>query len=796
MAFVLTQTKIEKMQRLVIALLFLPLGLFAQKGSITGVVRDAKTGEELIGAAILLEGTTYGASTDFEGRYTINGIPPKSYNISCSYVGYKNLTRYNVIIRSEGNPQINFKLEEASQTLGEVVVTQNPFDKLNVTPLSIQKLSQEEVATYPGGNNDIAKVVQTLPGVSGSVGGFRNDVIIRGGAPNENVYYLDGIEIPNINHFSTQGSAGGPVGLLNVSFFEGVTLSASSFDARYDNVLSGALQFDQRIGNSRDLVGNFRLSSSEAAFTVEGPLLKGDQSSSNTTYIASVRRSYLQLLFGVIGLPFLPDYWDFQYKINHKPDDYNTINFIGVGSLDDLKINEMQDLDAEQRAIQEQIPVIRQKSNTTGISWKHRFRDNSGFLRMALSNNSLWNSFYRYRDNVNEAGLYLQNDSRETETRLRTSITKFLGEWSVSGGLLLLNADYTNQTQNLINDLTYATDLNFYRFGLYGQSSRKLLDDRMSVSFGLRTDGNSFTETGYELNRTLSPRASLSYALDSARRLTFNTSVGRYFKILPYTVLGYQDRNGEYANKSAEYIRSDHFVAGLEYLLTDNSRFSVEGFYKGYDNYPVSLIDSISLANKGGGFEVFGNENIASDGRGRSYGVELLYQQKFTGNYYAIAAFTFYRTEFTGFDRTNFVPAVWDNQLLISLLGGYKLKRNWEVSMRYRLLGPAPFPAVDQEATLANYPAVIRDYSQLGEQRLDPFSQLDFRVDKKWSFEKWSLDLFIDVQNVLGQALPAEPAFGLERNEEGNVINPPSLVQVNTVQTGVVLPSLGLVLNF
>jgi len=185
------------------------------------------------------------------------------------------------------------------------VVTPNPFEKLQTTPLSIQNLSQEEVAAYPGGNNDIAKVVQSLPGVGGTVGGFRNDVIIRGGAPNENVYYLDGIEIPNINHFSTQGSAGGPVGLLNVSFFEGVTLSASSFDAQYDNVLSGVLQFDQRNGNAREFTGNFRLGSSESALTLEGPLFKGNANESNTTFIASVRRSYLQFLFELIDFCLL-----------------------------------------------------------------------------------------------------------------------------------------------------------------------------------------------------------------------------------------------------------------------------------------------------------------------------------------------------------------------------------------------------------------------------------------------------------------------------------------------------------
>ncbi|MEL0011738.1 MAG: TonB-dependent receptor, partial [Bacteroidota bacterium] len=291
--------------------------ILAQNGDLRGTITDSKTGEALFGATVFLENTNLGAATDADGAFVIRNIVPASYNIRISYIGYAPKILFNVVVRSEGNALLNVALESSDTSLEELVVTVNPFTKLETTPLSIQNLSQEEIASYPGGNNDIAKVIQSFPGVSGSVAGFRNDVIIRGGAPNENVYYLDGIEIPTINHFSTQGSAGGPVGLLNVSFFEGVTLSASSFAASYDNTLSGVLEFDQRNGNTRKFVGNFRLGSSESAFTFEGPLFKGDNEEANTSYILSVRRSYLQVLFKAIGLPFLPDYWDYQYKVNH-----------------------------------------------------------------------------------------------------------------------------------------------------------------------------------------------------------------------------------------------------------------------------------------------------------------------------------------------------------------------------------------------------------------------------------------------------------------------------------------------
>jgi hypothetical protein len=318
----------------------------------------------------------------------------------------------------------------------------------------------------------------------------------------------------------------------------------------------------------------------------------------------------------------------------------------------------------------------------------------------------------------------------------------------------------------------------------------------MGVSFGVRMDGNNFTDNGNEVWRTLSPRAAVSYQLNKTGNWTLNASLGRYFKILPYTTLGFKDNAGNYANKAADYIASNHAVLGIEHLLSRASRITLEGFYKAYSNYPVSVTDNISLANKGGGFEVFGSEPITSDGKGRAYGLELLYQQKFTGKFYAVGALTIYTSEFTRSTNAEFVPAVWDNGVLVSLLAGYKFGSNWEVSGRYRFLGETPYAPTDTAATFANYPAIIKDYSRLGEVRLDPFSQLDVRIDKKWNFKKWNLDLFIDVQNVLAQQLPSEPSFGLDRDELGNIIQPSRLIQIPTIASGNVLPSLGIVINF
>ena len=386
-----------KSKILLIFLIFQGICYSQNLGSVSGRVIDNETGYALEGAAILIDETSYSTITNQSGFFQIKDIPTSSYNITASFIGFKSLTKYNVIVKSAGNQSIEYLLNPSSQLLEEVVVSQSPFRTSIETPLSTQTFSAVEIETYPGGNNDITSVIQSMPGISPSIGGFRNDIIIRGGGPNETVYYIDGIEIPNINHFSTQGSSGGPVGLVNVSFIKDVTLSTSAFGAEYDNALSGVLSFEQKDANINGLSGNFRLGSSEAGITFEGPI--SIINNKETSFIFSVRRSYLQFLFKAFGFSFLPDYWDYQMKIRHKIDDYNYINIIGIGSIDKLTVNEPEEFDFENQSTIEQIPVIKQNSRTFGISWKRTFKNKLGYFIASLSNNRLENNFKRFKNN-------------------------------------------------------------------------------------------------------------------------------------------------------------------------------------------------------------------------------------------------------------------------------------------------------------------------------------------------------------------------------------------------------------
>ena len=781
--------------RLLLILLTISTYVLAQNtGTFSGQIIDEKTQYPLEGSSVILEGTNIGVITDANGYFTFENVPAKSYNIQATYLGYESQTLYNVIVKSVGTPSLLFKLNEASEALDEIILSKSSFRTSKETPLSTQSFSAVEIETYPGGNNDIAKVAQSLPGISPSIGGFRNDFIIRGGAPNESVYYLDGVEIPNINHFSTQGSAGGPVGMLNVAFIREVTLSSSAFGAEYDNPLSGVLAFEQREGNDQKYSGNVRIGASEAGATFNGPLFKRGKERSNTTLMVSARRSYLQFVFALVGLPIRPDYWDYQWKLNHTIDERNSLTFIGLGSIDDFSVVAPDDFDVEQQAALETAPIIEQRTITLGLTWKHKFKNGTGQVNTTLSTNRLKNVFSQYQDNENKTGILFRNDSKEQETKLRVHATQYIKDWKVSYGLNVQQSVYTNNTDDVVGGLGYETAIDFAKYGFFGKLSRSFVNNRLSLALGMRSDADSFTN-GSTLIDNLSPRLSASYMLNESSSWKLNASVGRYFKIPTYTMLGFQNNSGEFINKSNRYTQSDHYVFGVEYNLSPSARFTVEAFRKDYSQYPVSVLDGVSLANKGAGFEVLGNEAVVDTGSGLSKGIEVLFQQKLSNNFYGILAYTLFSSEFSGIDNVR-LPSVWDSGNLLTFTGGYKLPKNWEVSLRYRYAGATPFAPTDTAATLITYPQVIIDYSRLGENKLSTFKQGDFRLDKKWNFEKLSFNFYIEIQNFLAQENPRPDEYTLARTDEGVLILPKELVKIEREERNTPFPSFGFVFDF
>jgi len=778
-----------KRQFVTFCLLLISLNLQSQNlGTISGKVFNNDTGLTLEGATIQVEDSDFFAITNSEGLFEIKDIPTSSYNVKASFIGFKSQTIFNVIVKSAGNQSLQYGLNPSSEELDEVIVVESPFKTSIETPLSTQTFSAVEIETYPGGNNDITRVIQSLPGISPSVGGFRNDIIIRGGGPNETVYYIDGIEIPNINHFSTQGSSGGPVGLVNISFIKDVTLSTSSFGAEYDNALSGVLSFVQKEANKEKISGNFRVGSSEAGITLDGPI------NQDTSFIFSLRRSYLQFIFKAFGFSFLPDYWDYQMKLNHKIDNYNYINFIGIGSIDELTVNEPDEFDFENQSTIEQIPITNQKSRTFGVTWKRIYKNSNGFFNLSLSNNKLENNFERFEDNVSKTNKVYSNISTEEDIKLRFISNNSFENYKFSFGGNFQVSKYSNRTLFKFYNINYNSNIDFFKYGLFLKSSKRFFNDKLSVSFGIRTDQDNFTSVN-KIFENISPRLALSLALSRNNKWNLNFTTGRYYKMPTYTSLGFRDLNNMLTNKNSKYTKSDHLVIGLEFINSESSRFTIELFDKRYSNYPVSLTDMVSLANKGGDFEVLGNEKILTIGKGKSYGMELLYQQKLKNNFYGILSYTFFYSKFSGIDKI-YLPSVWDNRNLFSFTGGYKLKKNWEISSKLRYTDKTPYAPINIELSNMSYPEIVFDYSQLGNYFLDKFLKLDLRIDKRWNFKTTSMNFYIDAENLLANEIPVPPEYGLLRDSNQNVIIPRSLIEVQSDNRTSIIPSVGFVFYF
>ena len=781
-----------------------------QTSTIKGRVYNSINNEPVPFANIFIEGTPLGATSDLEGNYILTNLKPGTYSVVCSFIGFKRQISFEVPVNSVRTTTLDFALVEESTALNQVVITASPFNKREESPVSLRTISSSEIYRNPGGNRDISNVIQILPGVASS-SSFRNDIVVRGGAPNENRFYLDGIEVPNINHFATQGSSGGPVGMINVNFIREVDFYAGAFPANRGNALSSIIEFKQIEGNDEGLKGTFMLGSSDAGITLDGPM--GDKS----TFILSARQSYLQLLFKALGLPFLPTYNDFQYKQTIKVNDKNRITIVGLGAVDDFTLNtsandglEDEEIIRRNNYILGNLPVNTQWNYTVGANWKH-FGTNS-FQNVVVSRNHLNNRAVKYQGNIEQPEfLILDYKSQEIENKVRLENTIRENGWKLNMGLGYENAIYTNSTYNQIvvdgavNVIDFDSRLPINKFAVFSQVSKELVKNKLMVSFGVRMDCNDYSEEMSNPLDQMSPRLSASYSI--TEKLNANFNVGRYFQLPPYTIMGYRDSNSLLANKenNITYIQSDHFIAGLEFNPGLLSKVTVEGFYKTYDNYPFLTRDSLSLANLGGDFGVIGNEPVTSTSFGRSYGLELLVQQKLLSSVYGILSYTFVRGEFSD-KNDELINSSWDNRHILNITAGKKFKNDWELGMKFRFVGGAPYTPYDVErsATIDVWDIVqqgVFDWDQLNEFRNPASHGLDMRLDKKWYFQKWAVNAYIDIQNIYNFQAISQPFLDVERDDSGDPIidpNNPQSYQISEIEniSGTVLPSIGLMIDF
>ncbi|WP_308770004.1 TonB-dependent receptor [uncultured Bacteroides sp.] len=775
------------------------LKVFAVEYQIKGTVIDKSTRQPLEFVNVLVVGLGIGASTDSNGNFTITQVPPGIYRLQASFLGYKTaLTpEYRV---NHVTPYVQIELEEENTSLNEVVVTASPFQKVVESPVSLRVIGLQEIEKAPGANRDISKVVQNYPGVAFSPIGYRNDLIVRGGGPSENRFYLDGVEIPNINHFSTQGASGGPVGLIDADLIRSVKFYSGAFPADRGNALSSVLDFSLRDGDMERNSLKATLGASEVSLSSNGHLGK------KTSYLVSVRQSYLQALFKVLGLPFLPAYTDASFKLKTRFDSHNELTLLGLGGLDRMKLNlGIEGEDAEYML--SYLPKIEQETYTVGGVYRHYTPIHVQTIVLSQSYLNNRNIKYRNNDESSEDNLTLHLGSVEQETKLRMENTSSWSVWKVKAGFDLNYSRYKSDEYRKIfadalREYNYHTDLSLWRWGLFASIDYAAPDKSFTASIGVRTDGNNYSDKMKELWRQLSPRLSVSYRL--ADGLFLSGHVGLYYQLPSYTALGFKGEAGDYVNKHLDYISVSQESVGLSWTPNENMEFTVEGFYKLYGNMPFSLSDQIPLSCKGNDYGTIGNEALSSQAKGRSYGAELMFKWLLTQRLNLSSSLTIFKSEFKDGKQGSYVPSAWDNRFILNVSGTYNFPKHWSLGAKVSCIGGSPYTPYDEaKSSLVEAWDVqgraYYDYSRYNQERLPVFGQLDVRVDKTFYLKKCMLGFYLDIQNITASKLRRPDALmstGQIENPSAPLAEQRYVMKSIRQESGTLLPTLGITFEY
>lgn len=792
------------MKRLLSLLLFCNITisfLLAQPvHQVKGTVIDKSGRQPLEFINVMIVGLNKGGVTNAEGKFSIGQVPPGIYRLQASAIGYKTVTTPEYIL-STRDLHIQIEMEENQTELEGVTVTASPFRRDIESPVSLRIIGLQEIEKSPGANRDISRIVQSYPGVAFSPIGYRNDLIVRGGSPSENRFYLDGVEIPNINHFSTQGASGGPVGILNADLIREVNFYTGAFPTDKGNALSSVLDFKLRDGDMERNSLKATLGASEVSLASNGHLGK------KTSYLVSVRQSYLQFLFDMLGLPFLPTFTDAQFKLKTRFDARNELTVLGLGGIDKMKLNTKAD-DEDNEYILSYLPKIQQETFTLGAVYRHYAGAHVQSVVASHSYLNNRNTKYQQNDESDPDHLMLRLRSTEQNTQLRLENSSSFRNWKVTVGTSLDYSQYSNTTfQKVYTDraqtFDYHTYLGIMRWGLFGTVNYTSIDERFTASLGLRADANNYSAAMKDLSDQLSPRLSLSYQLTEHWSLSGNA--GLYYQLPPYTALGFKNNNGLYANKYAlRYMQVSQGSVGLNWRKGDTFEVSVEGFYKDYDKIPLSVADGIPLTCKGNDYGVIGNELLTSTAQGRSYGAELLLKWLIAKKLNLASSFTLFKSEYRTDKESEYIASAWDNRFIFNLRGTYNLPRHWSVGMKVSCIGGAPYTPydADKSSLVTAWNAQGKpyyDYTRYNEERLPAFTQVDIRIDKTFYLKHCMLGFYIDLQNIAGSKLKQADVLmstGVIKNPDAPIAEQRYVMKSLKQESGTLLPTLGITFEY
>ncbi len=747
------------MKRYAAVIIFLVINLlYSQQiltGSIEGSALDQATHSPLIGANIIILNTTLGAVTDPDGKFVIRNIPVGNYSVQFRMLGYSTVTRTDVIVRSQRTTTVNGELSEQTVESEQVIVTAGYFRQNDVQPVSITSLSAEEIRRAPGSGGDISRVVMGLPSLA-KVNDQSNSLIVRGGSPLENGFFLDGIEIQNINHFPTQGATGGPIGMVNIDLIDEVNFTAGGFSARNGDKLSSILEMTMREGNRENLEGQADLNVMGFGGTAEGPI------GAAGSFLLSVRRSYLDAVVKMfdIGTSVAPNYGDIQGKIVYDLSPKHKLSFVTLNGDDHN--NPTRAVAVENDMLYYGNQDIYQ--NAGGIVWRALwsgdfFTSTSLGLQSARADEDFFET--------NTGSLIVKNHSSQTALSLRSSSRlRFSDMHSLEFGAEMkqLKENYNNAFGSFTDAVGDSTPASVVNRNIDASKVGAFITyivrpfGGITMTVGTRADYFSFND-----RMTVSPRASLSYAFSELT--TVNLSSGMFYQNMPLSLLSQDPRNSTLRDPYAV-----QYIAGAEHLLNEETKLTAEVYQKEYYDFPVDpadpslfLVDEIFYRNG----LYFGHSALTNGGRARSRGVELTVQKKLASEFYGLASAAFFRTEYQGADGV-WRRRVFDNQMILSVEGGYKPNAEWEFSARWIFAGGTPYTPFDLSRSAQARRGVF-DPSRINAERYPAYHSLNIRFDKRFHFSNSNLVVYLSAWNAYNRKNVANYFWNEKENAQDTI---------------------------
>jgi hypothetical protein len=716
----------------------LPDAAVAQEpGSITGRVLDAATKAPLESVSVAVDGTEMGSLTSAKGTFGIAGVPAGSYVVRVSRLGYGPLTMTDIIVSPGRGTHLVAELELRALDVEGIVVNAGHFRVDQAQPVSSVRMNREEIRRAPGSVGDVSRVLTALPSMA-QVSDNANDLFVRGGSPFENGFYVDEIQVPNINHFPVAGATGGAIGLLNVDLIQEVKFSAGGFSATYGDRLSSVVDIELREGSRDRVETQMDASFMGVGGTVEGPLPGGDGS-----WLFSARNSFLDLMVDALGSSGVaPRYRDFQAKATWDATPRDRLGILALGGSSSISFTPEEAADEGYTAFGDQTA----DQATVGATWRRLWGDR-GYSVLAVSGTGEWSD--RRTLGVVRADTLLFGDHSERAVRVR-NVNRLVtgGSSSLSVGFdvemensryAYLTGAFEDRLGNPVPRREVVQDWSDTRIGGFATHIWKVTP-RFEATSGLRIERRSASG-----RVEVSPRFASSLTLNDQIRLT--GAIGLYRQRLPAYVLAQDPAFEQLASP-----RALHVVGGMNVLVSPSTQLTVEAYLKEYDRFPLELEDpSLFVVDDGTsqtGLRAY--RTLVDEGRASSRGVEVLVQKRLTDQFYGSASGAWFRSRYRDLDG-QWRNRAWDNRWVATLVGGYRPSHAWEFSGRWSAAGGVPHTPFDIDASTALNRGVI-DGSRINAVRSPAYHSLNLRVDHRTVLRGSSITTYLSVWNVYNRA--------------------------------------------